>query len=102
VLISGEPEIGKSRLTAELGGRIADETHIRLRYFCSPYHQDSPLYPFMVQLERAGGFAREDTVEEKLRKLRQLLAPATPGADEVELLAELRTSSKLWRACNPF
>lgn len=56
----------------------------------------------MVQLERAGGFAREDTVEEKLRKLRQLLAPATPGADEVEMLAELRTSSKLWRACNPF
>ena len=89
VLISGEPGIGKSRLTAELGGRIADETHTRLRYFCSPYHQDSPLYPFMVQLERAAGFAREDTVEEKLRKLRQLLAPATPGADEVELLAEL-------------
>ena len=56
VLVSGEPGIGKSRLTAELGGRIASEPHTRLRYFCSPYHQDSPLYPFIIQLERAAGF----------------------------------------------
>jgi predicted ATPase len=89
ILISGEPGIGKSRLTAELGRRIADETHTRLRYFCSPHHQDSALYPFTVQLERAAGLAREDTAEEKLRKLRQLLALATPSADEAELLAEL-------------
>jgi len=33
VLISGEPGIGKSRLTAELSERIASEPHTRLRYF---------------------------------------------------------------------
>jgi class 3 adenylate cyclase len=48
VLVSGEPGIGKSRLTAALSQRIASETHTRLRYFCSPYHQDSALYPFIV------------------------------------------------------
>jgi class 3 adenylate cyclase/predicted ATPase len=89
VLISGEPGIGKSRLTAELSRRIESEPHTRLRYFCSPYHQDSALYPFIVQLERAAGFARVDTTEQKLGKFRELLAPGAGGEDEIELLAEL-------------
>ena len=55
VLISGEPGIGKSRITAALAERLHAEPHIRLRYFCSPYHQDSALYPFIDQLERAAG-----------------------------------------------
>src|SRR4029077_14484138 len=41
VLISGEPGIGKSRLTAALSEHIETEPHTRLRYFCSPHHQDS-------------------------------------------------------------
>ena len=57
VLVSGEPGIGKSRLTAALSERIEADPHTRLRYFCSPHHQDSALYPFIVQLERAAGFA---------------------------------------------
>ena len=36
VLLSGEPGIGKSRLTAALLERVASEPHTRLRYFCSP------------------------------------------------------------------
>ena len=56
VLISGEPGIGKSRLTAALQERLAGEPHVRLRYFCSPYHRDSALFPFISQLEAAGGF----------------------------------------------
>ena len=78
VLISGEPGIGKSRLTAALSEHIGTEPHTRLRYFCSPHHQDSALYPFISQLERAAGFARDDTAEAKLGKLRALLAPGAP------------------------
>ncbi len=89
VLISGEPGIGKSRLGAALSQAIQSEPHTRLRYFCSPHHQDSALYPFMIQLERAAGSARDDTIEEKLGKLRGLLAPGARGDDEIELLAEL-------------
>jgi hypothetical protein len=69
VLIAGEPGIGKSRLTAALAESIAGEPHTRLRYFSSPHHQDSALYPFVIQLERAAGFARDDPPEAKLGKL---------------------------------
>jgi class 3 adenylate cyclase/tetratricopeptide (TPR) repeat protein len=88
VLLSGEPGIGKSRLTAALSQAIEAEPHTRLRYFCAPHHQDSALYPFIVQLERAAGFARDDTADQKLGKLRGLLSPGARG-DEIELLAEL-------------
>ena len=60
VLISGEPGIGKSRLTTGLSEHIGTESHTRLRYFCAPHYQDSALYPFIVQLERAAGFTRDD------------------------------------------
>src|SRR3984957_7283032 len=57
VLLSGEPGIGKSRLTAALMERLAGGQHTRLRYFCSPQHTDSALYPIISQMERAAGFA---------------------------------------------
>jgi class 3 adenylate cyclase len=59
VLLSGEAGIGKSRLTAALLERLADEPHTRLRYFCSPQHTDSALYPIISQMERAAGMAHE-------------------------------------------
>src|SRR5271168_1044928 len=86
VLISGEPGIGKSRLTAALSEHIEAEPHTRLRYFCSPHHQDSALYPFISQLERAAGFARDDTADARLGKLQALLAPE---GDDLALLSEL-------------
>jgi predicted ATPase len=89
VLISGEPGIGKSRLTAALYERIAGEPHVRLRHFCSPHHQDSALHPFIAQLERAAGFTRDDTVEVKLGKLRTLLAPGSRDDDDIALLSDL-------------
>src|SRR5262249_26440750 len=55
VLLSGEAGIGKSRLTADLLERLAGEPHMRLRYFCSPQHTDSALYPIIGQMERAAG-----------------------------------------------
>ena len=49
VLLSGEPGIGKSRLTAALLERLAHEPHTRLRYFCSPQHTDSAFFPIISQ-----------------------------------------------------
>jgi class 3 adenylate cyclase/tetratricopeptide (TPR) repeat protein len=89
VLLSGDPGLGKSRLTAAMAERVEAEPHIRLRWFCSPHHQDSALYPAIVQLERAAGFAREDSPDEKLAKLNSLLAPGDCSADEFALVVEL-------------
>ncbi|HYZ24644.1 MAG TPA: hypothetical protein VE690_21040 [Rhodopila sp.] len=58
VLISAEPGVGKSRLAEALVERIRAESHVRLRYFCSPHHQDSALYPLIAQMERAAGSRR--------------------------------------------
>ena len=88
VLISGEPGIGKSRLTVGLSECIGNEPHTRLRHFCSPHYQDSALHPFIVQLERGAEFARDDTPEGKVGKLRALLAPGTRDED-FALLSEL-------------
>ena len=74
MLISGEPGIGKSRIAQTLVERLSAEPHTRLRYFCSPHHQDSALYPSIAQLERAAGFRREDTAEQRLDKLEAVLA----------------------------
>jgi predicted ATPase/class 3 adenylate cyclase len=90
VLISGEPGIGKSRIAQTLLERLSDEPHTRLRYFCSPHHQDSALYPGIMQLERAAGLRREDTDEQRLNKLEAVLSHATDNLSEVvPLMAEL-------------
>jgi hypothetical protein len=89
VLISGEPGIGKSRLTAALSEHIGTEPHARLRYFSSPHYQASALYPFIVQLERAAGFTRDDMAEAKLGKLRALPWPSARDDRDVALLSEL-------------
>jgi class 3 adenylate cyclase/predicted ATPase len=88
LLLSGEPGIGKSRLTAALQERISSEPHTHISYFCSPHHQDSALHPVIAQLERAAGFARDDTSATKFDKLATLLAPDADD-DDVSLIAEL-------------
>jgi class 3 adenylate cyclase/predicted ATPase len=90
VLVSGEPGIGKSRLTQSLLEQLAGEPHTRLRLFCSPHHQESALYPTISQLERAAGFRREDTAEQRLDKLEAVLTQATDDLGEAApLLAAL-------------
>src|SRR5216683_2239600 len=89
VLVAGEPGLGKSRLTAALAERLQAEPHLRLRYFCSPYHQDSALFPFIDQLGRASGFARDDPPAAKLEKLEALLARVAPPDEDMAFLADL-------------
>jgi class 3 adenylate cyclase/predicted ATPase len=89
VLMAGEPGIGKSRVATAFMERLRLEPHVRLRYFCSPYRQDSALYPFIDQLGRASQFARDDSPEIRLRKLEALLARADAPSEDVALLADL-------------
>ena len=89
VLLSGEPGIGKSRITTALQETLEGEPHTTFRWFCSPYRQDSALHPMVSQLEHAAQFDRDDRPEEKLNKLRAALTLPSASAQDLMLLAEL-------------
>ena len=89
VLLSGEAGIGKSRLTVALLERLAHEPHIRLRYFCSPQHTDSTLYPVIGEMLRAAGFDHDDSQQAKADKLDALLAQSSTPSEDAALFAEM-------------
>jgi class 3 adenylate cyclase/predicted ATPase len=73
VVLSGEAGIGKSRLVQVLKEYVAEEVHTRWECRCSPYYQHTALYPIIDLLQRALRWQPEDTAEEKLAKLEQML-----------------------------
>jgi predicted ATPase len=83
VLLSGEPGVGKSRTVRTVCERVEGEPHLRLRYQCSPFHTSTAFHPFVEQLERAAGFARDDSAAAKLDKLEALLAHGTERVGEM-------------------
>jgi Adenylate and Guanylate cyclase catalytic domain len=70
-------------------GSLADEPHTRLRYFCSPQHTDSALYPIIGQMERAAGLGHDDSQQAKLDKLDVVLAPTSTSIGNAALFAEM-------------
>jgi class 3 adenylate cyclase/predicted ATPase len=89
VTLTGEPGIGKSHIALALNERLQGESHVTLRYFCSEHHTHSALSPFINQLERASGFERGDSAQEKLFKLDALLAQSTNNPEHLAVLANL-------------
>ncbi len=87
VLLSGQAGIGKSRLTQSLRQRIGAQPAV-LHYQCSPYHLNSPLHPFIEQLEQSAGFARDDAPERRLEKLETRVGIAA-GGETLALFATL-------------
>lgn len=90
VMISGEPGIGKSRLTEMLHEQLAKEPRLRLRYQCSPHYTNSALYPVIAQLTYAAGIVVDDPASRKLDKLEALLGRTTRDVSSVAgLFADL-------------
>lgn len=52
VLVTGEPGIGKSRLTLELVRRLRGETHLCLEGRCAPDRRTSTLHPIVEAIDR--------------------------------------------------
>lgn len=88
ILFSGEPGIGKSRLTVALKDSVQPD-FIELQYFCSPHHQHSALYPIITLLERTAHFERDDAPAAKLDKLEAVMARTSASKRDVALLADL-------------
>ncbi len=84
VMISGEPGLGKSRLVSAFEERFKRGDGLELRYFCSPHHSSTALYPITMHLARGANFNPSDTPEQKLEKVAGLAA--TP--EDVPFLAD--------------
>jgi TOMM system kinase/cyclase fusion protein len=90
VLLSGEAGIGKSRLVQELKEHVEGEGVVRTTFRCSPYHQQSALYPVIENLQRVLQVRWEEPPAEKLAKLERVLrAYRFPREEAVPLFAAL-------------
>ena len=90
LLLSGEMGIGKSRLVQRLKDHVARETHRWVECRCSPYFQQTPWYPVIDLLQRLCQWRQDDTPEDRLARLEQLLDQyRLPLEATVPLLAQL-------------
>ena len=92
VLLSGEAGIGKSRLVQVLTEHVATEPQAWLTPCqCSPYYQNTALYPMIDLLERVVlQFGPEESSDQKRRKLEGFVVQhGLPLAEAVPLFAAL-------------
>lgn len=88
--VRGEPGIGKSRLALEFLQHLRAQFPIIRRHYCSPYHQDSMLYPLLNQLQRTAQIDVTDSGDARLEKLQALVGGTGEDADALTaVLADL-------------
>ena len=90
VLLSGEAGIGKSRLVEVLRERVRSAGTTRIVFRCSPYYQNSALYPVIDHLQRFLQWQRDEAPEAKCNTLERVLRTyRLPLEDVLPLLAAL-------------
>ena len=74
----------------ELRNWVEQDNAIRIEFRCSPYYQNSALYPVIEHLQRLLQWQKEDTVQTRTVKLQVTLARYRfPQADTLALFAAL-------------
>jgi predicted ATPase len=90
VLLSGEAGIGKSRLVEVLREHVISQGATRIVFRCSPYHQNSALYPVLDHLQRFLQWQRDESPEAKFDTLERVLRTyRLPLDDVIPLFAAL-------------
>jgi predicted ATPase len=94
VLLTGDAGVGKSRLVQTLKDHVANEPHMRWECRSSEYYQNTALFPLTDLFPRMLRFHAEDTPDEKLGKLAQMLSQyRLPLEESVPLLAPVLSLS---------
>ena len=73
MLLSGEPGIGKSRLVEVLRERVIRQGATRMVFRCSPYHQQSALFPVIEHVQRVVHWQHDAPPEVRVDALEQAL-----------------------------
>lgn len=90
VMLSGEPGIGKSRLTEAAVHKTLESAAMQLWYYCAPHSQSSALAPLVRQLTLAARIDAGDADHLKVEKIRSILPlPEDDDSDAALLLADL-------------
>ncbi|HIP77028.1 MAG TPA: hypothetical protein EYH07_00985, partial [Kiloniellaceae bacterium] len=85
ITVTGDPGIGKSRLTAELEARLADSGTRFLRTHCLPHGRSSPYLPLARLLQELCGLDRDTEEADPAEALAERLGKA--GLDQSETAA---------------
>ena len=88
VLLTGDAGIGKSRLVQTLKDHVAHEPHLRWECRSAEYAQNTVLFPLVELFQRLLRFEPQDTPEERLEKLEQMLRQyRLPVEESISLFA---------------
>jgi len=82
VMVSGEAGIGKSRITDTLWQAVANGSHHRIRFQCTPQHVNSPFYPAVSYASQQADLRSDEGHATSLSRLEQ----AVVGLNEDQLL----------------
>jgi TOMM system kinase/cyclase fusion protein len=83
VLLSGEAGIGKSRLVEVLRQHVSSQSATRMVFRCSPYHQQSALFPVIEHVQRVVHWQHDAPPEARIAALEQALTRARLPLEEV-------------------
>ncbi len=72
-LIIGEAGIGKSRLVAHFLGQVAGDEVIIRQYLTSPFNQNSPLHPLLMQISKIARVGHSQDSASKLKRIEAVL-----------------------------
>src|SRR5262249_43977724 len=90
ILLTGDAGIGKSRLVQVLKDHVTNEPHVRWECRSAEYAQNTALFPHTDLFQRLLQFQSEETPDEKVGKLEQMLSQhRLPLEESVPLLAPL-------------
>ena len=90
ILLTGDAGIGKSRLVQVLKDHVINEPHVRWECRSAEYSQNTALFPHTDLFQRLLQFQSEETPDEKVGKLEQMLSQhRLPLEESVPLFAPL-------------
>ena len=90
VLVSGQPGIGKSRLTLGFAASVVGGRSVQLNWYCAAHLANRALHPFIREIERHVGFAHTADAIERLAGVEAILeANSAMTAADMPLIADL-------------